>query len=112
MIGGSQKRPPCESANNQLEAPGDRRLTRNVWLGEIMKRALHAAALLSLVCLSAPALDIDPFKGPMPIAVLIQTDPWLMVIGSDLPMAGKSDVETEVGTWSVSVAAQLLDSDS
>ena len=31
-------------------------------------------------------LDIDPFKGPKPIAVLIQTDPWLEVIGSDTPM--------------------------
>jgi hypothetical protein len=32
------------------------------------------------------ANGIDPFKGPQPIAVLIQTDPWLMVIGSDTPM--------------------------
>lgn len=51
-----------------------------------MKKALVAAASLILVCVSAHALDIDPFKGPKPIAVLIQTDPWLMVIGSDTPM--------------------------
>jgi len=50
-----------------------------------MKKTL---AILSLVLVSASvhALDIDPFKGPKPIAVLIQTDPWLMVIGSDTPM--------------------------
>lgn len=55
-----------------------------------MKRAL---ALLSLILLSAPvrASDIDPFKGPEPIAVLIQTDPWLMVIGSDTPMVAIYD---------------------
>jgi len=51
-----------------------------------MKKTLIAAALLILLCLSAHALEIDPFKGPKPIAVLIQTDPWLMVIGSDTPM--------------------------
>jgi hypothetical protein len=50
-----------------------------------MRRAL---AMLSLVLVSgtAHALEIDPFKGPKPIAVLVQTDPWLMVIGSDTPM--------------------------
>lgn len=37
-------------------------------------------------CATAHALDIDPFNGPKPIAVLLQTDPWLMVIGSDTPM--------------------------
>ncbi len=40
---------------------------------------------LVLICKTAYALDIDPFKGPKPIAVLVQTDPWLMVIGSDIP---------------------------
>jgi hypothetical protein len=50
-----------------------------------MKKTL---AILSLVLISSSvhALSIDPFKGPKPIAVLIQTDPWLMVIGSDTPM--------------------------
>ena len=33
----------------------------------------------------AGALDYNPFKGPKPIAILIQTNPWLMVIGSDVP---------------------------
>ncbi len=37
------------------------------------------------------ALDFDPFKGPKPIAVLIQTDPWLMVIGSDTPIVSIYD---------------------
>lgn len=49
---------------------------------------LVLAAVFSaiLVCASAHALEIDPFKGPKPVAVLIQTDPWLLVIGSDTPM--------------------------
>jgi hypothetical protein len=54
--------------------------------GEIMKKPLLAALSLILICTSVHALDIDPFKGPKPIAVLMQTDPWLMVIGSDAPM--------------------------
>jgi len=58
----------------------------DVGLGKIMKKALLATVPLILVCVSVHALDIDPFKGPKPIAVLIQTDPWLMVIGSDTPM--------------------------
>lgn len=49
-----------------------------------MKKILAILSLV-LVSASAHALDIDPFKGPKPIAVLIQTDPWLMVIGSDTP---------------------------
>jgi hypothetical protein len=50
-----------------------------------MRRAL---CFLTLMCIVAAgqANGIDPFKGPQPIAVLIQTDPWLMVIGSDTPM--------------------------
>jgi len=36
--------------------------------------------------LFGPGLGIDPFEGPKPIAVLIQTNPWLMVMGSDTPM--------------------------
>lgn len=55
-----------------------------------MKRTLAAFSLV-LVCACAHALDIDPFKGPKPIAVLIQTDPWLMVIGSDNPMVAIYD---------------------
>jgi hypothetical protein len=41
--------------------------------------------IILLTATTTFALDIDPFKGPKPIAVLIQTDPWLMVIGSDMP---------------------------
>ena len=41
--------------------------------------------LLSYVWAAGNALNFDPFKGPAPIAVLMQTDPWLMVIGSDTP---------------------------
>jgi hypothetical protein len=50
-------------------------------------------AILSLVfvCTFVQALEIDPFKGPEPIAVLIQTDPWLMVIGSDTPLVAIYD---------------------
>lgn len=45
-------------------------------------------AILSLILVSssAYALDFDPFKGPKPIAVLIQTGPWLMVLGSNTPL--------------------------
>jgi len=28
-----------------------------------------------------------PYAGPKPLAVWIQTDPWLWVIGSDVPRA-------------------------
>lgn len=48
----------------------------------------NALCSLTLMCVAVvgQANGIDPFKGPQPIAVLIQTDPWLMVIGSDTPM--------------------------
>ena len=88
-----------------------------VGLGEIMKKALLAAALLILVCLSANALEIDPFKGPKPIAVIIQTDPWLMVIGSDTPMVTIYDngqvvyLKREKDKPSVLVAKQLSTSE-
>ena len=37
--------------------------------------------------MAMPALadDLKPFAGPKPIAVMIATNPWLMVIGSDTP---------------------------
>jgi len=50
-----------------------------------MKKILAILSLL-VACTCANAMDIDPFKGPKPVAVLIQTNPWLMVIGSDTPM--------------------------
>jgi hypothetical protein len=49
-----------------------------------MKSTLFAVVLV-FICLPANALDFDPFAGPKPVAVLIQTDPWSMVIGSDTP---------------------------
>jgi hypothetical protein len=33
----------------------------------------------------ASAAAVDPFQGPQPIAVLLETNPWLMVVGSDTP---------------------------
>jgi hypothetical protein len=50
-----------------------------------MKKTLAILSLL-VACTCVNALDIDPFKGPKPVAVLIHTNPWLMVIGSDTPM--------------------------
>jgi hypothetical protein len=43
--------------------------------------------VLLIICIPsvALALDMDPFEGPRPLAVLIETNPWLMVIGSDTP---------------------------
>src|SRR3989339_1632257 len=29
--------------------------------------------------------EFNPFEGPKPIAVLLKTNPWLMVVGSDIP---------------------------
>lgn len=48
---------------------------------------------LVLICLPVicPAQDFNPFAGPQPIAVLVQADPWLMVIGSDTPMLAVYD---------------------
>ena len=50
-------------------------------------------AILSfvLICTPVHALDIDPFKGPKPIAVLIESNPWLHAIGSDTPMVAIYD---------------------
>jgi len=55
-----------------------------------MKKTLVLLAIM-LITTDAPALDISPFDGPRPIAVLIKTDPWLMVIGSDTPMVAIYD---------------------
>src|SRR5690242_4175058 len=48
-----------------------------------MKRLLCLSALAFVF--SAPAAKFDPFEGPQPIAVLIQSNPWAMVLGSDTP---------------------------
>src|SRR5947209_3299522 len=42
---------------------------------------LAGAALLSL----GAAAPFDPFAGPRPLAVFLQTDPWAMVLGADTP---------------------------
>lgn len=42
---------------------------------------LAIAALLSL----GAAAPFDPFAGPKPLAVFIQSDPWAMVLGADTP---------------------------
>jgi hypothetical protein len=55
-----------------------------------LKKIIAIFALV-LTCQGVYALDIDPFKGPKPIAVLVQTDPWLMVIGSDTPRVALYD---------------------
>ncbi len=55
--------------------------------------ALAGAALLSLGAVAPPAVpasgppspSFEPFAGPRPLAVLIQTDPWAMVLGADTP---------------------------
>src|SRR5437867_3731556 len=44
----------------------------------------------------------DPFHGPAPLVVLIQSDPWAMVIGSDTPrvaiyQTGEAIVGRDVG---------------
>jgi hypothetical protein len=42
-----------------------------------------------LACFSAAVISwaqpFDPFQGPRPLAILIQTNPWAMAIGSDTP---------------------------
>ena len=50
-----------------------------------MKHLIAAFVVVAACTNSVAALKIDPFKGPKPIAVLIQTNPWLSVIGSDTP---------------------------
>jgi hypothetical protein len=48
-------------------------------------RALLWLALLALTASRATAADFDPFVGPKPLAVFIQTNPWGMVLGADTP---------------------------
>ncbi|MGB7622141.1 MAG: hypothetical protein WBN92_07300 [Terriglobia bacterium] len=55
-----------------------------------MKKILPVVIVALLVNV-AWSLDFDPFQGPKPIAILIQTDPWRMVIDSDTPMTAIYD---------------------
>lgn len=49
-------------------------------------RKLFVGVLLILSIGTTKSQEFNPFHGPKPIAVLIQTNPWLMCIGSDTPM--------------------------
>ena len=40
---------------------------------------------LAIACLNMFAGEFHPFDGPKPVAVLVQTAPWAMVIGADNP---------------------------
>lgn len=62
-------------------APG-----RALWISLRRASAVSLAALaLIFACTLAQAAPFDPFAGPKPLAVLIEQNPWLMVIGSDMP---------------------------
>jgi hypothetical protein len=50
----------------------------------MLGQKLIALAVLALFASSAQA-KFDAFEGPKPIAVFIEQNPWLMVIGSDTP---------------------------
>jgi hypothetical protein len=50
--------------------------------------AVVAALCLSSVCAAA---EFNPFQGPTPVAVFIQTNPWAMVIGADTPRVALYD---------------------
>jgi hypothetical protein len=50
-----------------------------------MRRLLALLVICTCSTMLARAAEFDPFEGPTPIAIFIQTNPWLMVIGSDTP---------------------------
>lgn len=50
-----------------------------------MKRIFALFVFLFLAIPGVQAAEFLPFDGPRPLAVLIETDPWLMVIDSDTP---------------------------
>jgi hypothetical protein len=52
-----------------------------------MTTLLAHAVFLILATVSGAPPAFDPYAGPKPLAVWIQTDPWLWVIGSDVPRA-------------------------
>lgn len=57
---------------------------------------------MALVSLCMHALGVDPYQGPKPVAVLVQTDPWAMVIGSDTPLVAIYD-DGGGKKWAVSI---------
>ena len=54
-------------------------------------RAWLGSGVLLLVAFPFAASEFDPFAGPTPIFVYIQTDPWAMVPGSDTPRVALYD---------------------
>jgi hypothetical protein len=50
-----------------------------------MYRFVSLIVCLFLALPSARAEGFAPFAGPRPLAMLLETDPWLMVVGSDTP---------------------------
>ncbi len=50
-----------------------------------MVRLLAILTAMFGAVLPSVGAPFDPFAGPKPIAVLMEQDPWLMVIGSDTP---------------------------
>jgi hypothetical protein len=50
-----------------------------------MMRIFQAVLLFALCAASAVAQGFSPFEGPRPLAVMIESNPWLMVMGSDTP---------------------------
>ena len=49
-----------------------------------MRPRVAVLACVALLRLGAAA-PFDPFAGPKPLAVFIQSDPWAMVLGADTP---------------------------
>jgi hypothetical protein len=54
-------------------------------MGSHMSRIFALFLFLLLSIQNANAKAFLPFDGPRPIAVLLETNPWLMVVGSDTP---------------------------
>lgn len=51
----------------------------------LLRIQLFISALLFQATLGVLAAEFDPFVGPKPLVVFIQTDPWAMVMGADTP---------------------------
>jgi len=59
---------------------------RGAWLNRCSPiRRLFALVAVLCVAGSCAAAGFDPFQGPKPLAVFIQSNPWAMVIGADTP---------------------------
>lgn len=48
-------------------------------------RKVIAFIVVLWAAIGVRAAEFDPFEGPKPLLVFIQTDPWAMVIGADTP---------------------------